>query len=198
MELNAKIQALRKQKGLTQEELAQALYVSRTAVSKWESGRGYPGLESLRALAKFFGVTIDELLSGDELLTVAEEDARRREERTGDLFFGLMDCSSAMLLFLPLFRQKAAQEIRAVLLLSLDAALYFKAACLLIIAGIIALGVLTLGHWRQTFWRRNKRRLSLAAGAAGALLCVMGLQPYAAAFLLIFMAIKALMLVNRP
>ena len=39
MELKEKLQALRKQKGLTQEELAEKIYVSRTAVSKWESGR---------------------------------------------------------------------------------------------------------------------------------------------------------------
>lgn len=54
MEFGKKLQELRKQKGLTQEELAGALYVSRTAVSKWESGRGYPNIESLKAMAKFF------------------------------------------------------------------------------------------------------------------------------------------------
>lgn len=43
------------------------LYVSRAAVSKWESGRGYPNLESLKAIAKLFSVTVDELLSSDEL-----------------------------------------------------------------------------------------------------------------------------------
>ena len=62
MDFNEKIQLLRKQKGLTQEELADVLYVSRTAVSKWESGRGYPNIDSLKAIAKFFGVTVDELL----------------------------------------------------------------------------------------------------------------------------------------
>ena len=41
MEFNEKLQELRKQRGLTQEELAEKLYVSRTAISKWESGRGY-------------------------------------------------------------------------------------------------------------------------------------------------------------
>jgi len=70
MELNEKLQELRKQKGLTQEELAESLFVSRTAISKWESGRGYPNIDSLKSIAKFFGVTIDELLSGDELLTI--------------------------------------------------------------------------------------------------------------------------------
>ena len=78
MEFNEKLQELRKQRGLTQEELAQSLYVSRTAISKWESGRGYPNIDSLKAIAKFFGVTIDELLSGDELLTIAEEDNKQK------------------------------------------------------------------------------------------------------------------------
>ena len=76
MEFNDKLQELRKQKGFTQEELAEVLFVSRTAISKWESGREYPNIDSLKAISKFFGVTIDELLSGDELLTIAEEDGR--------------------------------------------------------------------------------------------------------------------------
>ena len=76
MEFNVKLLELQKQKGFTQEELAEILFVSRTAISKWESGRGYPNIDSLKAIAKFFGVTVDELLSGDELLTIAEEDGR--------------------------------------------------------------------------------------------------------------------------
>ena len=51
MEFNEKLQQLRKQKGITQEELAVAIYVSRTAISKWESGRGYPSIDSLKALS---------------------------------------------------------------------------------------------------------------------------------------------------
>ena len=62
MEFYEKIQELRKQRGITQEELAKALYVSRTAISKWESGRGYPNLDSLKAIAKYYGVTIDYLV----------------------------------------------------------------------------------------------------------------------------------------
>ena len=49
MEFREKLQELRKQRGLTQEELAEKLFVSRTAISKWESGRGYPNIDSLKA-----------------------------------------------------------------------------------------------------------------------------------------------------
>ena len=51
LEFNEKLQELRKNKGLTQEELAEALYVSRTAISKWESGRGYPNIDSLKEIS---------------------------------------------------------------------------------------------------------------------------------------------------
>ena len=96
MEFNEKLQELRKQKELTQEELAEVLFVSRSAISKWEAGRGYPNIDSLKAIAKYFGVTIDELLSGDELLTLAEEDTKQREKHFRDLVFGLLDCSKHM------------------------------------------------------------------------------------------------------
>ena len=59
MEFGEKLQELRKARSLTQEQLAEALYVSRTAVSKWESGRGYPSIDSLREVSRFFSVTID-------------------------------------------------------------------------------------------------------------------------------------------
>lgn len=80
MEFHEKLQNLRRQRGLTQEELAQALYVSRTAVSKWESGRGFPNIDSLKAIAAFFSVSVDELLSGDALLTMAEAEGRQAGE----------------------------------------------------------------------------------------------------------------------
>ena len=72
MEFNEKLQELRKNRGLTQEELAKELFVSRTAVSKWESGRGYPSIDSLKEISKFFSVTIDELICSREFMTAAE------------------------------------------------------------------------------------------------------------------------------
>ena len=201
MEFYEKIQELRKQKGLTQEELAQSLFVSRTAVSKWESGRGYPNIDSLKAIAKFYGITIDELLSGDELLTIAQEDTRQREIRYCDLVFGLLDCSVFLFCFLPLFGQKTADGIHSVSLLSLVAiAPHLKMAYTVIIIGMATAGILTLALQNSHYssWTQKKRSISLLLNAAGVLLFIISRQPYAAVFLLLFLTVKVLMLIKKP
>lgn len=191
MEFNEKLQQLRKRKGMTQEELAEVLYVSRTAVSKWESGRGYPNIDSLKAIATFFHVTIDELLSGDELLTLAQEERQQGESRQRELVYGLLDVSSALLLFLPFFGQEAEGSIRSVSLLSLTGAPgYLKAAYLLLVTGMILLGILTLALQNTKLWQKSKVMLSLGLNTAGVLLMIISQQPYAATLLFVFLMIK--------
>lgn len=145
MEFGEKLQALRRVREMTQEELAHALYVSRTAISKWESGRGYPNIDSLKAISKYFAVSIDELLSGDALLSIAEDESREREARLRSLTFGLLDCAAAMLLFLPFFADRTGGAVRASALLSLSgAAPYVRAAYLFIVSVTVIWSVLTL------------------------------------------------------
>lgn len=103
MEFNEKLQELRKSRGLTQEELAEALFVSRTAVSKWESGRGYPSIDSLKEISKYFSVTIDELLTGEKLISIAERENKYNIQRICDLLTGLVDLFSFILIVLPLY-----------------------------------------------------------------------------------------------
>lgn len=103
MEFNEKLQELRKSRGLTQEELAEALFVSRTAISKWESGRGYPSIDSLKEISKFFSVTIDNLLSGEKILFVAEKENQSNIRKICDLLMGTVDLFSLMLIILPLY-----------------------------------------------------------------------------------------------
>ena len=91
MEFNEKLQELRKNKGLTQEELAKELFVSRTAVSKWESGRGYPSIDSLKEISKFFSVTIDELICSQEFMTAAEKDKKETLSKYTSLICGALD-----------------------------------------------------------------------------------------------------------
>lgn len=76
MEFCEKLQKLRSDEGLTQEELAEKLFVSRTAISKWESGRGYPSIDSLKVIANHFHVTIDELIGPEEIVTLASRISR--------------------------------------------------------------------------------------------------------------------------
>ncbi len=61
MQFNEKLKELRTKKGVSQSELADGIYVSRSAVAKWENGLGLPSTESLRLLAEYFGVGVDEL-----------------------------------------------------------------------------------------------------------------------------------------
>jgi transcriptional regulator with XRE-family HTH domain len=200
MEFHEKLQVLRKQKGLTQEELAEALFVSRTAISKWESGRGYPNIDSLKAIATFFSVTIDELLSSEEVLTIAENDGKQKEAHLRDLVFGLLDLSVAMAFFVPFFGQKADGYVQAVSLLALtEISAYLKAAYFASIIGMIAFGIITLvlQNYRGAFWIRNKRLLSLLIHAAAALLFIISAQPYAAAFVFAFLVIKGTMLIRK-
>lgn len=200
MEFHEKLQELRKQNGMTQEALAEALFVSRTAISKWESGRGYPNIDSLKAISKYFSVTIDELLSSEQALTIAEEENRQKHQHLLDLVFGLLDCGSAMFLFLPFFGQNAGGAMQSVSLLSLtQTETYLKTAFFIFVFGMILLGLLTLAlqTCRQTFWMRHKSKLSIIWHMLGTLLFIVSKQPYAAAILFLFLAIKVIMFVKK-
>ncbi len=66
MEFNNKLYELRKQKGFSQEELANRLNVSRQTISKWEVGEFTPDMEKLVAISDLFEVSLDELVKGEE------------------------------------------------------------------------------------------------------------------------------------
>ncbi|MBR5870441.1 MAG: helix-turn-helix transcriptional regulator [Clostridia bacterium] len=200
MEFHEKLQQLRKQKGLTQESLAAALFVSRTAVSKWESGRGHPGIDSLKALAQFYGVTVDALLSGEELLCAVEEEQKSKEAHLRDTVFGLLDCAVLLFLFLPLFGVTADGVTRAVSLLALtDTAPYLRVIYFALVIGIAIGGILMLAlqSCQHPLWVQSKYRLSYLLGAGGVLWFILCRQPYAAAFLFLFVLIKTFLLLKR-
>lgn len=201
MELNEKLQELRKQKGLTQEELAQALYVSRTAISKWESGRGYPNIDSLKAIAKFFCVSIDDLLSGEEILILAQEENKQKQSHLCDLLFGLLDLSVLLLLFLPLFGQRMDGGVESVALIGFSSVSPFlRFAYFDFVSSSAVLGILTLvlQNCAHKFWLQSKTKLSLFLNIIGVLLFTVSTQVYAAVFLFVLLIIKAsILLKNR-
>lgn len=199
LEFNEKLQELRKRKGLTQEELAEVLYVSRTAISKWESGRGYPGIDSLKRISEYFSVSLDELLSSEELLTAAQEEGRKKEQHFRDLVFGLLDVSVMMFLFLPFFGQRVNGVIQEVSLLGLtEVEIYIKIPYLILVFALVIWGVLILAlqNCAGAFWKHNKYRISLGLSSLAVLMFVASRQPYAAAFSFLFLVIKALLLIK--
>lgn len=196
MEFNEKLQELRKQRGLTQEELAQNLYVSRTAISKWESGRGYPSIDSLKAISGFFGVTIDAMLSGDELLTIAEADHKQKKTHSRNLIFGALDLSTLLFLFLPFFGQTSGGTVQTVGLLALtEISPVLRISYLLAVVFMISSGILNLILGMRPGFDFICP-LSLICSGAGTLLFILSPQPYAAAFLFLFLAIKVLIQVK--
>ena len=73
MKFNEKLLSLRKQKGLSQEELGMELEVSRQTISKWEAGQSYPDFQRLVMLSDYFHMTLDELVRDIDVQDVREK-----------------------------------------------------------------------------------------------------------------------------
>ena len=84
MSIADRILTLRKSKGMSQEQLAEAMGVSRQAVSKWESEQASPDPEKIIAMSEIFGVTTDYLLKGIEPEKEAEKTEEKKEEKPED------------------------------------------------------------------------------------------------------------------
>ena len=200
MTFGEKLRKLRTDSGLTQEELAEKIYVTRTAISKWESDRGYPNIDSLKAISKIFSVSIDDLFSPDEVLTIAEQDNKQKETRFKDMVYALLDLSISMLLFLPFFAEDADGIIQSVSLIALNGVqAYLKITYLVVVILTTVMGILTLTlqNCQEAAWVKSKTTMSLALGALLLLLLVISSQPYAAVFAFVLLTIKALMLIKR-
>jgi len=199
VEFHEKLQELRKHRGLTQEELAAALFVSRTAVSKWESGRGYPNIDSLKAIAKFFAVTVDELLSGEQVLDLAQKEAKEKEKRLRLQVLGMMDASAAVHPLLPLFARREDSAVRAVTLLETGMDAWMKAAFIVPLLLLVLLGALML-----VCGRRNEKASALLqkgafiVNALGALLFTAALQPYAACVWFVYLLVRVFFVCKNP
>ena len=187
MEFNEKLRELRKNRGLTQEELAQALFVSRTAISKWESGRGYPGIDSLKEISRFFSVTIDELICTQEIITAAEEEKQAYAGRTVCFLSNALDLLTAVLLFLPVFGNGEA----SVSLFGL--AHTWVRAVFLAVIGLSALNGLCgliLIRFDRPVWNRHRLFTGMALSALGVAVFIAARQPYAGLVCFALLVIK--------
>lgn len=199
MDFNEKLQKLRTAQNMTQEELAEKLYVSRAAISKWESGRGYPNIDSLKAIAKFFNVTIDELICGEEMISLAEEDIKDKNKRYTELICGILDCLMVLVLFIPLFGEQQAGKIASVSLLSLTGvSLWQKTAFLAVVILTVLNGfsAVLINNFDKPAWNRFTLVNGMALSIICTLLFIAARQPYAGILFLSMLIIKGFLLIK--
>lgn len=67
MTFGEKLKRLRNDNDMTQEQMAEKIFVTRTAISKWETNNGYPSIDSLKAISNLFGTSIDDLISDEDI-----------------------------------------------------------------------------------------------------------------------------------
>lgn len=188
MEFHEKLQELRKNKGLTQEELAEALYVSRTAVSKWESGRGYPNIDSLKEISKFFSVSIDDLLSSEKLLSIAEKENKSNIRNMCDLLFGIVDLFSFILIVLPLYPNKIDDFVYSVNLLNYtQTTLVNKTIYWIMFVSLVALGIAKVILTKINAEKSNKILMGISMIISIVLVFLLALTREAYAVVVVFL-----------
>lgn len=200
MEFNEKLVHLRKSRNLTQDELAEALYVSRAAVSKWESGRGLPSIDSLKDIAKFFSVSIDELLSGEKLLSLAEKENSSNTIKICDIIFGVADLLSFLLFVLPLYPSTVDGFIYSVGLLSytetskINIAVYWVLFALLVLSGAVKL---IFAKLKAEKCSKASAYVSLAISMVTVLLLALTREAYALVVVFLLFVIKVTVFINQ-
>lgn len=137
--LSEKLYQLRKKSGLSQEQLAEQLNVSRQAISKWESGNAFPESEKLIIISNYFGVSVDYLLKDD-----IEDDAKIANNEGGKnpkMLAGLIICIAgivAMILWGLFFilRPEASNQMSESSMITIDGNGIFLILCVVaVIAG---------------------------------------------------------------
>lgn len=199
MEFHEKLQELRKTKGITQEELAQSLYVSRTAISKWESGRGYPSIDSLKEISRFFSVTIDELICPEEIMVAAKADKESSLHKLIALICSLLDVFVGLLLFIPVFGNGTSSP-SAVSLLSLTRIqqwikyLFLGLIIMTVLNGIF--GVVISGM-DKPIWGRHRIVTGMIMMVICSAVFILTRQPYAGIICFSVLIVKGFLMIRK-
>ena len=199
MEFHEKLQKLRADEGLTQEELAERLYVSRTAVSKWESGRGYPSIDSLKAIAKHFHVTVDELIGTEEIVTLAEQDKKEAGRKHTALLCGILDCFTVLLLFLPVYGNSGNGAVSSSPVFALTGTGRWLQTVFIVVLGLNVINgffTVVLSSLDRPVWTRHRMVTGMALSILSTMLFIMARQPYPGFFCLCILLAKGFLLLK--
>ena len=197
MELSEKIQKLRKEHNLTQEQFAEKLFVSRTAVSKWETGRGMPSMESLQMITRLFHITLDELLSTEEIVVIAESENKENIKRFASYMDGIINLAALLTLLLPLYKVEDNGFFYSIPLYQLggwQGLVFWIAPIIMILCGIV--GLLLIGREQEKLIRIISAVGTIAHVSAITLLIVSG-HPYPTVLLFFMFALKGVLLLKK-
>lgn len=134
--LSEKLYKLRKNSGLSQEQLAEQLNVSRQAISKWESGTAVPESEKLVAISNYFGVSVDYLLKDDEEGKTKATDSEIEEKP--QMVAGIIICIAGIVSMviwglLSIFSPEASDQISDSSMITIDGNGIFLILCVVAI-----------------------------------------------------------------
>ena len=196
MEFNEKLQELRKSRSLTQEELAEALFVSRTAISKWESGRGYPSIDSLKVISHYFSVTIDDLICSEEMISVAENEKKEFADKSLSLICNAMDILLAILLFIPAFGNGPASSETISLFGLTRISLWVEIVYIVIISITILNGIcgVIISSLNKPVWNRHRLVTGIVLSIFAVTVFIATRQPYAGIVCFAFLVIKGFLI----
>ena len=95
MTFGEKLKKLRSDNNITQEQLADQIFVTRTAISKWETDKGYPSIDSLKELSRLFNVSIDDLISDNDI----ENKKKLDEKNSNRMYWIAVGCLGITVVF---------------------------------------------------------------------------------------------------
>ena len=196
MEFNEKLQELRKSRSMTQEELAEALFVSRTAISKWESGRGYPSIDSLKEISRYFSVTIDDLICSDEMISVAENEKREFIDKYVSLICNALDILLAILLFIPAFGngRDSPETVSLFDLSGINPPVKIVFAVIIGVTILNGICGLIIANFNKPVWNRHRLVTGIILSILTVTVFIVARQPYAGIVSFSFLVIKGFLI----
>ena len=196
MEFNEKLQELRKAEGLTQEELAEALYVSRAAISKWESGRGYPSIDSLKEISKFFSVTIDELICAEEIIIAAKDERKNTLRKYAEFICSLLDVFIAVLIFIPVFGNGPESGSSVSLFMLTGISGWIKNLFLILVIITVLNGIcgVIISGMDKPVWSRHRIVTGIVLMVICSAVFILTRQPYAGIICFFILVVKGILI----
>ena len=164
------------------------------------AGRGYPSIDSLKEISRYFSVSIDDLLSGEQLIFIAEKENKSNLNSVCDLLLGFVDLFSLMLIFLPLYPKTVNGYIYSVNLFGyVDSntsiiRIYWVLFISLTITGIVKI---LMVYFKFEQGKKIITSLSVGLSIIAVLFLAMAREPYAITVTFLLLLIKGILLYKQ-